>query len=113
MRVLVVEDDIDTRATLGEVLELEQYEVIMASDGAEALDVLENGELPCVVILDLLMPRLGGSELYERMQAAQRLANVPVIVTTSDPSRAPSGVLIMKKPVNLQHLLSAVRQFCG
>ena len=56
---------------------------------------------------------LNGAQLYERMQADPRLARVPVIVSTSDPSRAPSGVLIMKKPINLGRLLLAVREHCS
>ena len=47
------------------------------------------------------------------MQLDPRLATVPVIVSTSDPSRAPSGVLIMKKPIDLDRLLGAIRQHCG
>ena len=59
-----------------------------------------------MVLLDLLMPVLGGNEVYQAMQQEPRLINVPVIVMTSDPSRAPSGLLIMKKPMNLARLLS-------
>ncbi len=59
------------------------------------------------------MPVLDGNEMYRMMQDDPRLANIPVIISTSDPSRAPSGVLIIKKPVNVARLLSAVRQHCS
>jgi CheY-like chemotaxis protein len=68
--------------------------------------------LPCVVILDLLMPVLDGNQVYERMQADERFKRVPVIVSTSDPRRAPSGVMTLKKPVDLERLLSAVQMHC-
>jgi hypothetical protein len=42
------------------------------------------------------------------MQADPMLTDIPVMVSTSDPSRAPSGVLIMRKPVNLSRMLSAL-----
>ena len=112
MRVLVVDDEADIRDSLQELFQDEGYAVTTAANGAEALDSLHGEQLPCIVILDLLMPGLSGNDVYERMQRDPRLAKVPVIVSTSDPSRAPSGVLIMKKPVNLVRLLGAVRQHC-
>jgi CheY-like chemotaxis protein len=113
MNILIVDDERDIRETLQEFFEEEGYGVSTAANGAEALELLERGELPCVVILDLLMPFVSGNEVYERMQNDPRLSRVPVVVSTSDPSRAPSGVLIMKKPVDLQRLLGAVEQHCS
>jgi CheY-like chemotaxis protein len=111
--VLIVDDEEGLRESLQEFLEEEGYPVCTATNGAEALALLQRDELPCVIILDLIMPVVTGNEVYERMQNDPRLANVPVIVSTSDPARAPSGVLIMKKPISLDRLLGAVRQHCG
>jgi DNA-binding response OmpR family regulator len=111
MTVLIVDDEEEIRESLREVLEDEGYRVATAADGADALRCLED-QLPCVVILDLMLPVLDGNAVYERMQRHEALSRVPVIVSTSDPSRAPSGVLIMKKPINLDRLLGAVRQHC-
>lgn len=113
MTILVVDDEPDIRDSLCEWLEEEGYPVATAADGAEALAYLERERLPCLVILHLLMPRVSGNEVFRRMQCDARLMTVPVVVSTSDPSRAPSGVLIMKKPVNFKHLLGTVRQHCG
>jgi two-component system, sensor histidine kinase and response regulator len=110
--ILIVDDEVDIRDSLCEFFEDEGYTVATAANGAEALELLASGELPCVIILDLLMPVLDGNEMYERMQADPRLAQLPVIISTSDPRRAPSGVLTMKKPVSLLRLASTVRQFC-
>jgi len=112
MTILIVDDERDIRDSLKEFFEEEGFGVVTASNGAEALEALQSGDLPCVVILDLLMPFVSGNEVYEEMQRTPRLAGVPVVVSTSDPSRAPSGVLIMKKPVDLGRLLSAVEQYC-
>ena len=108
-RVLIVEDERDLLDSLKEFFEDEGFSVQTAANGVEALSVLDTEELPSVVLLDLAMPILDGNELYARMRAEPRLANIPVIVSTSDPSRAPSGVLIMKKPVNLSSLLGAIQ----
>ena len=110
--VLIVEDERDLLDSLQEFFEDEGFSVQTASNGAEALSLLDADELPSVVLLDLTMPVLDGNELYARMRAEPRLAGIPVIVSTSDPSRAPSGVLIMKKPVNLGSLLGAVQSHC-
>jgi two-component system, sensor histidine kinase and response regulator len=112
MTILIVDDERDIRESLKDFFEDEGYTVSTACDGAEAMRMLNHGAPPCVVILDLLMPVLGGNEVYAKMQADPRLARVPVIVSTSDPASAPSGVLLMKKPINLDRLLGAVEQHC-
>jgi two-component system, sensor histidine kinase and response regulator len=111
MKVLIVDDEPDIRDSLKDFFKDEGWSVDAAANGAEALDILQAEEPPDVVILDLLMPVLGGNDLYAKMQADPRLAKVPVIISTSDPSRAPSGVLIMKKPVNLDRLLETVERY--
>ena len=111
--VLIVEDERDLRETLREYFEDQGYRVATAANGQEAMDAMAAGELPCVVILDLIMPVLGGREVYERMQEDARLAAVTVIVSTSDPSRAPAGVVTLKKPIDLRRLLAAVQEHCA
>ena len=90
--ILIVDDDADIRDSLQDFFEDEGFAVTTAKNGFEALERIDVASPPAVVILDLLMPVLSGAQLYERMQADPRLARVPVIVSTSDPSRAPSGV---------------------
>jgi len=109
-KILIIDDEPDLLDSLAEFFADEGYGVATARNGTEALERLEDPELPAIVILDLLMPGISGIELYDTMQRDPRLCKVPVIVSTSDPSRAPSGVLIMKKPVNLGRLLDVVRQ---
>jgi CheY-like chemotaxis protein len=111
-KVLIVDDEREIRESLEEFFQEEGFEVSTAANGAEALVRLREAEPPCVVLLDLLMPVLSGNEVYQTMQQEPRLTGVPVIVMTSDPSRAPSGLLIMKKPMNLTRLLHTVRQHC-
>jgi CheY-like chemotaxis protein len=107
--ILVVEDDDDNRETLSEILESAGYRVLAAADGAQALARLQDGDRVDLVLLDLVMPVMTGGELYDRMQADPALARIPVIVSSSDPSRAPPGVPIMRKPVQYQRLLSMLR----
>jgi CheY-like chemotaxis protein len=112
MRILIVDDEVDLRELLREAFEDEGYVVDVAIDGCEALEQLESDQLPCAMILDIVMPRIDGVEVWHTMQRDPRLASIPVVITTSDPSRAPQGALIMRKPVDLELLLSTVSMFC-
>jgi CheY-like chemotaxis protein len=107
MDILVVDDEPDIRESLAELFEDAGYAVSTAADGAEALEILAADELPCVV-----MPGVSGNEVYEQMVEDTRLGQVPVIIATSDPSRAPRGVPVMKKPIDTRRLLDVVRQHC-
>lgn len=113
MTVFIVDDERDIRDSLRDAFEDVGYEVEVAANGVEALDKLERMDTPAVVILDLIMPFTSGNEVWERMQATSRLAAVPVIMITSDPGRAPSGVLTIRKPLNLKLLLHTVEKCCG
>jgi CheY-like chemotaxis protein len=106
--VMVIDDERDIRDSLRDVLIDEGYEVLLAGNGREALTMLPEAPRPLVVILDIIMPIMSGGELYTAMQADPRLRDIPVVISTSDPSRTPSGVPIMKKPVNLGRLLTMI-----
>ena len=110
--VLVVDDDVDIRESLRDAFEDAGYVVRCAANGREGLEALRSFDRPCVVVLDLIMPVMTGNELYDAMQADPQLADVPVIMSTSDASRAPSGVLLLKKPINLQTMLATIGRFC-
>jgi CheY-like chemotaxis protein len=111
--VLVVDDEPGVCEILKDILEDEGYAVGVASDGRQALDLLRDlPEKPCVVILDLIMPVLDGNAVYRAMKADPGLADIPILITTSDPSRAPSGALIMRKPVGVDLLLDTIRKYC-
>ncbi len=106
--VLVVDDEADIRESLRDALGDEGYQVVVASNGKEALQLLPGLSRPCAVILDIIMPVMSGTELYEAMLATPTLADIPVLMSTSDPSRVPRRVPVMKKPINLDRLLTAV-----
>lgn len=112
MKVLVVEDDTDVRESLEELFAQEGLAVETAVNGVEAMKRLAAAP-PSVVVLDLLMPLMGGVEVYQQMQSDDRLREVPVIISTSDPSNAPHGTMIMRKPLDLDRLIKIVRGFCA
>ena len=82
-RILVVDDQEFMRDLLTETLRLDDYEVITAADGQDAVDLLERERFD-LVITDMVMPRLSGAEV---MRSAKRIdPQIPVIVMTGYPS---------------------------
>src|SRR5688572_23847815 len=112
-KILIVDDELDIRETLADLFVEAGFEVLTAAHGAAALELMQDDALPCVVVLDLIMPVLDGNQLYARMQNDPRLKTVPVIVSSSDVSRAPLGLKAFRKPINFDRLLEAVNESCG
>jgi CheY-like chemotaxis protein len=109
--ILVVDDEEDIRDTLCEVIEMGGCSAITASNGAEALRVLAKRR-PCLIILDLLMPVMTGHEFLAALRSEPDLADVPVLISTSAPDRAPPGVPVLAKPVDLYKLWDWMRSTC-
>jgi CheY-like chemotaxis protein len=109
--VLVVDDEPGIRDSLVEVVEAIGCSAITAADGAEALLLLETRR-PCLVILDLLMPRLSGLEMLAEMRKLPELADVPIVISTSAPHLAPRDLPVLPKPINIQATWNCIRQVC-
>ena len=88
------------------------YLVLSARDGQEAMDFLLAGESPILLIVDIAMPHLAGSELLKYVQSDPVLRFVPVLVVTGAPESAGRAVAdaIIAKPVNPSSLLAHVRR---
>src|SRR3954470_6469992 len=80
-RVLVMEDDPSVRSLLHTLLESEGYDVVTASDGLSGL-VQASAQPPELVLLDIMMPDLGGLRVLQELRADPALADVPVVVVT-------------------------------
>src|SRR6266498_5083823 len=87
--VLIVEDDGDLREMMAQLLTLEGFQAASVANGREALEYLNQGARPHVILLDLMMPVMDGWEFRRRQQADPAVADVPVIVLSAlDPARA-------------------------
>jgi CheY-like chemotaxis protein len=87
--------------------------VLVAHNGQEGLEVLRDGEQPCFVLLDLMMPVMDGWRFLEVVGADPALARIPLTISTSAPERAPKGRPVIPKPVDLRTLLDHVQRACG
>ena len=115
-RVLIVEDDRDTREMLGRFLELEGFEVSTAANGQLALDALRQ-HAAAVIVLDLMMPVMDGWQFRQQQIHDPRLAGIPVVVVTAAGSRTSLPPIDahgwLSKPVDLDQLLQMITPLCG
>ena len=82
--ILIADDEIINRELLGAILG-DDYEIIYAENGAQALEVIaEKGTALSLVLLDLMMPEMDGLEVLRRMKSAPEIPKLPVIVLTSE-----------------------------
>lgn len=86
-RVLIADDDPTTRAILGALLRRHGYIVRQAGNGEEALHLVASGEID-VVVLDVVMPGLGGIETCRRIRQHAQFGHLPIIFVTAKEDRA-------------------------
>jgi CheY-like chemotaxis protein len=115
--VLVVDDDVDIRESIAEVLVEAGYEVALAANGREALDELARVSR-CVVLLDLMMPVMDGWELMRHIRASEAHAATPVVVVSADVNVRDKAAQIaadawLRKPIHISELLDVLERYCG
>lgn len=81
-QILVVEDNAVTRENLVVLLQREGFQVLGVANGRRALDHLESGERPDVILLDMLLPVLDGWKFLEELRNWSKPLRIPIIVTT-------------------------------
>ncbi|MGZ6827435.1 MAG: response regulator transcription factor [Mycobacteriales bacterium] len=117
-RVLVVEDDPSVRGLLQTLLSAEGYDVVTASDGLAGL-VKAAATHPALMLLDLMMPDLGGVRVLEEIRDDPELADTPVIVVTGKVDAVPGmrDLLgedhVFVKPFAVAELLARVAAVTG
>ena len=121
--VLIVEDDPETREMLKALLATEGIYAVAAEDGLEALHLLRAvrhraPDTPCLVLLDLEMPRLGGHEFRRAQLGDPTVANVPVAVISGatdlqERAEAMGAVATLTKPLDIDALMEVVKRYCA
>jgi len=117
--VLLVDDESDLRESIAELLQFEGYQVAEVSNGQEALDFLRKfAPPPCLVLLDMMMPVMGGKEFRRAQLSDPKIAKIPIAVMTA--GRLTSEVIqelapqeLIKKPINLEAFLETIQRYCG
>jgi len=114
--VLIVEDDDDVREFMQLLVSTAGYETMTARDGQDAL-VKMRQRRPCMVLLDLQMPRMDGWEFRQRQMQDLSLSDIPVVCVTAffDPAQVTRqlGLRCISKPADFPTIIDAVETSCG
>ncbi len=118
-RILIVEDDPDSRRLLGTLMGRLGYDCRLATDGQRALDLVAD-EAPDLILMDLMMPVLDGIEATRRLKADERTKAIPVVALTGNATpagqRAAQGAGVdafLTKPVVFHELVARVKSMLG
>lgn len=114
-KILIVDDELDTLLPLRRALEMDNFNVIEAQDGVEALEKVRV-EIPDLVLLDLMLPRLNGFEVCQRLKQEEATSSIPIIMLTakSESSDKVEGIEIgaddyVTKPFDLEELKARIK----
>jgi CheY-like chemotaxis protein len=117
-RILLVEDDLDSRDIMATLLRRDEFAVFPASDGAEALDRLRENIRPCVILLDWRMPRVDGASFRRAQLADAESASIPVIALSAyaqaqEEAAALGITTFVAKPFDPGDFLRTVEHICA
>ncbi len=108
--VLIVDDDLDFRGILADVLQEEGCRVVQASDGEAALQILST-LVPDLIITDLMMPNMNGWQFFDALQKNSEWAKIPVAVISGFvQSDVKCDVRVITKPIDLPNLLGLLEE---
>ncbi|MGB7531914.1 MAG: response regulator [Halobacteriota archaeon] len=114
-KILIVDDELDTLLPLKRALEMENFNVVEAQDGVEALEEVRS-EIPDLVLLDLMLPRINGFEVCQQLKQDEATSYIPIIMLTAkgETSDKIEGIEIgaddyVTKPFNLDELKARVK----
>ncbi len=117
-RVLVVEDNEKNMKLVRDILEAMGYSPLEASSGEQAL-TLAAEQAPALVLMDIQLPDLDGSEALRRLREDERTAGIPVLALTAQAMQGDRERFLaagfdgyLSKPIDIDELLETVRRFC-
>jgi CheY-like chemotaxis protein len=111
-RILVVEDDPDSRVMLATLLSVSGFRVVTAANGQEALTAARTHS-PSLILLDLMMPIMGGAEFRQAQRQQPDIADTPVIVLSAqhgadEIARRMGACALLPKPIEVEQLFAAI-----
>ena len=118
-KILVAEDDPSAAALLTEFLKMQGYDTIWAKDGAEVIGLVEKN-MPDLIFLDILMPKLPGTQVLLMLKARPKIKDIPVLMCSALNTMneveecSKSGALgYITKPYDLQRVIDRVKSILG
>lgn len=118
-KIFIIEDTVEILDSLRELLTMEGFEIITATNGEEAMYKFYM-YTPDIIITDLRMPKMDGFALIEKIKKTDNLKSVPIIVFSANvspenesKSLEAGAALFLKKPCMIEMLLQAIRKLIG
>jgi DNA-binding response OmpR family regulator len=118
--ILAVDDEPDILALVEKILKREGYEVITASNGANAIAMLKTGKKIDLILLDVMMPNINGFEVSQWMRGSESEKRIPVVfVTAKDDAQSmkegfrSGGTVYLTKPFTTTQLVRTVTSVIG
>jgi CheY-like chemotaxis protein len=118
--ILVVDDEPDILALEEKILKREGYEVLTASDGAQAISLLKSGSNIDLILLDIMMPNIDGFEVSQWVRGSEGGKRIPVVfVTAKDDAQSmqegfrAGGTVYLTKPFTTTQLAKVVGSLIG
>lgn len=116
-KIMVVDDEPDILSTVGQMLELNGYEVIKASDGKDCLNKLYKLSItPDLIVLDIMMPDVSGWDLAAKLKENTKWKDIPIVFLTAkgDPMSVSMGGLTamdyIVKPFDVKDLIERIKK---
>jgi CheY-like chemotaxis protein len=117
-KILLIEDNDDIRENTCELLELEGYEVVPATDGRAGM-LLAQERLPDIILCDIMMPQADGYEVFRELKATPSTAAIPFIFLTANSENTEMEAAMrlgadgyIRKPFSPEELLEALDRCC-
>ncbi len=117
MRILIVEDDPETARLIRDLLELQDYTVIEASNGLSVMRII-NEHVPDLIFMDINLPGMDGITLTKLIKSDARTGKIPVIALTSAPLKSDRERFILigcdgciSKPFHVQEILDIIEEY--
>ena len=114
-KILIVDDELDTLLPLKGALEMDDFNILEAQDGIKALEKV-SAETPDLILLDLMLPKLNGFEVCQRLKQNEATSSIPIIMLTakSETSDKVEGIEIgaddyVTKPFDLDELKARIK----
>ncbi len=116
-KIMVVDDNVEITTLVKVTLEREGYDVIEVSSGDECLGLLYSGEIPDLILLDIMMPDLDGWEVSRRIKANEKLKDIIICMLTAKDTTMDALMSLesahanwhLNKPISKQQLVDTVK----
>jgi len=117
-KILMVDDEADQIYTMKTLLEdnSDEYELIGVENADKCLQILENGEIPDLIILDIMMPRITGWELFDAIKKNPEWKSIPIVFLTARTDEVAVnagrflGDAFINKPYNTDEILKVIKE---